>query len=436
MKSHLGYEEQYLLDFLRRALHSEPDGGAEPHMQEQGSKSVKARQKEPDWNRLVRLAKSHAVLPLLYDVCAADKTMPKEERETLTRISQQTVRQSYHLLFLTRDILGLLFEHGIRAVPLKGAVTASFYPVPELRKSGDIDLLFETEESARMALKLLMEHGFSRKEVQTANHHLVCASPEGIEAELHVMLSEPFDHERINQYLRSILPGFFRHTAEKEVLGIPLPVLEAPYHAFYLLVHMLQHFLRAGFGLKLLCDWTVLLRSGMTAEEECHLKTLCGEAGMTGFAVIVTAVCVRSLGLPDTRAAFLLKGAEVQETMLEEFLAEVFEAEEFGRSSSDRMVVLRGTRLADYLREFHHQMALRYPEQAKHRALWPALWAFTLGGFLYRNRKVRRVSVAAVLRKAGKRSRMMAQIGLFKDGSGNKTNKKSAIINKNRNTGI
>lgn len=415
MRGGLGAEERYLLELLRRALKLETEASARPRPAENVFQEFKASPKGLDWKRLVTLAKKHAVLPLLYDVCEGDKAMPREEWETLRRISVQTVRQSYHLLFLTRDILRLLLESGIPAVPLKGVVTASFYPVPELRKSGDIDLLFQSEADARLAGSLLLEQGFFWKEAQTANHHLVCASKEGIGVELHVMLAEPFDEKRVNECLRAMLPDFFRHTGEREVLGIPLPVLYAPYHAFYLLVHMLQHFLRAGFGLKLLCDWAVLLHCGMTEQEERRLLKLVREAGMEDFAAMVTAVCVRSLGLPGHCAEFLMKGREVNERMSEEFLLEVLEAGEFGRSDADRMVVLRGTRIFDYLREFHHQTLLSYPEQGKHRVLWPALWAVTLSGFLYRNHKVRRVSVFAVLRKAGKRSRLMSQLHLFKE---------------------
>lgn len=38
---------------------------------------------------------------------------------------------------------------------------------------------------------------------------------------------------------------------EIEIMGYPIPVVSDAYYAYHLLLHMLQHFLRAGFGLKL-----------------------------------------------------------------------------------------------------------------------------------------------------------------------------------------
>ena len=95
-------------------------------------------------------------------------------------------------------------------------------------------------------------------------------------------------------------------------------------------------------------------------------------------------------------------------------MAEIFEAEEFGHSSKDRMVVLRGTGLMDYAREFHHQMKLTYPKASRCIVLYPALWVMTLCGFLYRNRKVRGTSSRAIMKKAHKRSKLMEQIHLFR----------------------
>lgn len=67
--------------------------------------------------------------------------MEDAERKWVESIARTTVRQSYHLLFLTRDLVKLLEEAGIPALVLKGCGVAELYPVPELRKSGDIDVL-------------------------------------------------------------------------------------------------------------------------------------------------------------------------------------------------------------------------------------------------------------------------------------------------------
>ena len=106
--------------------------------------------------------------------------------------------------------------------------------------------------------------------------------------------------------------------------------------------------------------------------------------------------------------------AEKRMDLIEELMAEIFEAEEFGHSGQDRMVTLRGTKITDYVREFHHQMKLTYPRAGRIVVLYPLLWGMTLCGFLYRNRTLRKVSSRQILQKAKKRSQITEQMRLFR----------------------
>ena len=355
---------------------------------------------------LLKFADRHSLLPLLYGTIGED----------IKAKSRQTVQQSYHLLFLSRYVVRTLADSGIPSMVLKGCAAAEYYPVPELRKSGDVDLLLENEEAVEAACRCLEAQGFQRTEVQHANHHLVCVSPDQIDIELHMTLTEPFDEQRVNDRLAECQAEVFRHCCEEEILGITLPVPEKPYFAFYLLLHMLQHFLRAGFGLKLLCDWVVFWERGCRPEEEQTFLGLVRENGMEGFCGMVTAFCVSYLGLAEKKVSFLTAGGSrrIKHADLEEFLSEILEAEEFGRSSQERMVALRGSRMSDFLREFHHQTLLTYPGARRRRVFYPVYWVRMFFGFLYRNRHLRGVSSSAVLKKAAKRGRLVEKMHIFR----------------------
>jgi len=95
------------------------------------------------------------------------------------------------------------------------------------------------------------------------------------------------------------------------------------------------------------------------------------------------------------------------------FMREVLDAEEFGNSNQNRMVVMRGTGLFDYVREFHHQMKLNFPKAGRCFIFWPVLWSITLLRFIKNNRKIRQVSTASVLKEAARRSRLMEKLRLF-----------------------
>lgn len=399
MEQRLNREQLELCHLLSLALHD---------------KDLEQLDPEVDYARVIAIAQKHKVTPFLHPVLA-EKALPDEVWNTVDRKGVVAVRQSYRLLMLSRYVIRLLAEHGIDAILLKGCGTAAWYPVPELRKSGDVDLLLKDKETTRQALRLLNEKGFVTTEDQMAHHHIVCESPDHIAIELHMSLAEPFDSEKTNRFLAECQSEYFVHRRSVDCMGVTFELAADGYHAFYLLLHMLQHYVRAGFGIKLLCDWVVFWEKNMSDEDKAVFLRLVRGSGTLGFAKMMTQVCVRYLGLREDPVAFFLYEDEecLQADLTEELMAEIFEAEEFGHSSGDRMVVLRGTGFMDYVREFHHQTKLTYPNAGKHVVLYPILWVMMLCGFLHRNRTLRRVSSRQILQKAKMRSRIAEQMKLF-----------------------
>jgi len=369
-------------------------------------------QGELDWEKLAEMAQRHKVLPLLYESAAAGEgIIPETVRQKMKGEARKTVMQSYRLLFLCKYLTGKLDAAGIAVVILKGVGTASYYAEPELRKSGDVDLLLLEPEKLEEAGRVLEACGCVMKERQLALHHVVYAAGEGIAIELHTMLAEPFDNERMNRYLQERLAECREHVVRADVMGVELPILAPGFHAYELLLHMLQHFLRAGFGLKLLYDWVMFWSRGADGRERKLYLRLVEESGIKGFSDTVTDACCRYLGL--RREAVEWMGLSVEEAAVREFMGDVLEAEEFGNSASERMVILRDAGFAGYVREFHHQTKLNFPRAAKCFLCWPVLWILTLARFLRNNRKVRGVSVHLVMKSAGQRSRLIAEMGLW-----------------------
>ena len=379
--------ELALLELLRRALNGE-DGFPE---------AIQAQETE----QALSIARAHAVLPLLYPV------LPQEP---CAKAAEICAAQYYHLLFLTRYYVRTLEAQGIGTLVLKGPGAAAAYPVPEYRKSGDIDLLLLDAASVSKAREIILSTGAAEEPEQHANHHISFRTPDGIILELHITLAEDFDDRKVNRLLLSLQEDMGEHAAVLEALpGVFLPAPDAPRQAMSLLLHMLQHFLRAGFGLKLLCDWVVFWNAPRSpGEREEYLR--CAEAcGVAGFSALISGVCVRYLGLD---AAALPHNAD--EALCIGFLREIFDAEEFGRTSAQRMVMVRGG-LGGYLREFHHQMLLNFPKKGKKALLWPFLWAATLVRFLHNNRVLRKTSLSAILRETERRSRLTDSLHLFEN---------------------
>lgn len=372
---------------------------------------------EDEWERLLRKAERHAVLSLLYD-SLLEQALSQSQRESAERVARKYVLQNYRLCYYTYLAVEKLKEHGVLSVVLKGVSAAACYPTPELRKSGDIDLLIPHTEQLIPASDALLELGYTVLEIQQAHHHLAMRHHSGIEIELHCMLSEPFDNAEINGYLDRCLTQIPEHIEQREIMGYLFPVLKDGYQAYTLLLHMLQHFLRSGFGLKLLCDW-VLFWNRSVAEEEVQLYLkLVQESGISGFSRMVTSLCVLYLGLDGHCDLCRDMPALMEEADVVGFVEDILEAEEFGKSDKDRMVALRGTSPMDYIREFHHAMHLNFPKAGKVFLFWPALWGVTLFRFLRNNRRVRGVTTAKIIKKAGARSGRMKQLRLFSKSKG------------------
>lgn len=401
----IGKEEKLLLALLNEGLRVK-----EPVESKTLSEADGHALSQIDWDKLENTARRHSVLSLLCYPCLGTEEIPEKFRTSVQKEARGIVLQNYRLLLAGRDMVELLAESGIPTAVLKGAAAARSYPEPELRKAGDIDLLVAPERLEE-ACKVLERLGCRAAQWQPALHHVALWTADGIEAEVHTMLAEPFDNEQINLYLKRKLPECLERLSRRQVMGVELPMLDYGYHAYELLLHMLQHFLRSGFGLRFLCDWVVLWREDIPEAERKRYLELVRESRLKGFSDMVTAACRDYLGLEESRISWMELPARIS---AKEFIQEVLEAEEFGKSSGERMVMLRKPGLSGYVLEFHHQMHLNFPKAGRWFPLWPVLWTVTLVRFLRNNRKIRGVSGRIILRKASERSRVMEQMKLWK----------------------
>lgn len=382
-----------------------------------GAKEQEAPEGEPDWDLVLKMAKQHAVLSLLdplLDEPEEARKMPENVKLCIREEAKRTVRQNYHLLYLERQLLCELQKEGIEMILLKGASTACFYPVPELRKSGDVDLFLVDADKRERAGECMKKQGLKENPAHSVNHHEVFVTKEPIEVEMHTLLAEPFDDKTANRKMQQIQKRLSGQVWTKTLMGVefPFPVLPDGIHAYYLLLHMLQHFLRAGFGLKLLCDWVVFWRRDIDPAEVLQYRELVSQSGLTGFSDMVTAVCIRFLGLEEENGQSILWQEPAEKDRIE-FMEEILRSLEFGTVEAEQMVTLRGNRWSDLLREFHHQMHLNFPDTGKNPLLWPVLWSRTAWRFARNNRTIRKTTMRRVIKNARKRGKIAKKLHLF-----------------------
>lgn len=363
---------------------------------------------ESELEQVLALADRHEVLTLISDVLGQDM-IPKELIPDVQTKSARTVHAGIRLQMLNGRLTKILEKEGIKAITLKGCTVSQFYPIPEFRKSSDVDLFVDSEENARKAVQILSGNGFIVSEGWHANHHISMKNEKNEEVEIHTSWADPFKDKQLNRCLERMTKESFQHTQLLDIQGVKVYAYETTWQAFYLLIHMLQHFVGSGFGIRNLCDWVVLWNSVDDKKSREDFWEMVCDSGTIEFARAVTTVCVQHLGL-DHQKSPIPDGVFSQRNVADALLRDILDAGEFGYSEAGRMVGMDGNSLMSYVREFHHQMHTNFPKAGKAIPLWPALWTATLIRFLNNNRKLNRPPVSEIMKKAGERGQLVSYL--------------------------
>ena len=121
--------------------------------------------------QVLTLADRHEVLPLIKDVLGI-KLLPEKIGIDVEAKTARTVHSGIRLQMLNGRLTRILEEEDIKAITLKGCTVSQFYPIPEFRKSSDVDLFVDSEEIAMKAVQILSGNGFKVSEGWHANHHI------------------------------------------------------------------------------------------------------------------------------------------------------------------------------------------------------------------------------------------------------------------------
>ena len=358
-----------------------------------------------EWEQLLALADRHEVLSLLENILESDK-VSEEQQLTVQFKTARTVHTGIQLQVLNQKLTAMLDKEGIQVITLKGCAVARFYPVPEFRKTTDIDLFVANEEDARRAVQIMGKNGFKPSGKWHANHHFVLVSEKKEVVELHTAWADDFKEKYLNRYLGKLQKESNQHCQPVEWQGLKFYAYETAWQGFYLMIHMLQHFVGSGFGLRNLCDWVVLWENCDDVKARKDFWKMVCESGTIEFTKAITSICIKYLGL-DQKKSPVPEKCHIDQQLVDALLRDILDAGEFGYSESERMVGMDGDSLMAYIREFHHQMHINFPNAGKIIFFWPVLWLATLIRFLKNNRKLNRAPISEIMKKAGKRGQLV-----------------------------
>ena len=345
---------------------------------------------------LTNLAQAQSSLPFLLPYI--------KDSSLLYNIKHQTklmMLNYYQIEQFTRRIADLFDANNISYVLLKGISLAAFYPVPEYRKLGDVDIYINDKEMFNRASDLLLANGY-KKDDEISDHHQgylykVPKTGRTMILELHYRIVGLYQYAPANKIVDAVFAsGAFTPIIQK-VNDRSYPVLPPTEYTFYMIHHMLKHYLYSGFGIRLLCDFSFYLEYNYTDIDFVKIRTWCEESKILHLYEIILETCRIYLGLPETIDSKI----HYNKNDCEAFITQLLED---GDVSPNNVPTLVGSgsykkiNFLTYFKEGHLQMHVRFPKLGKCPLLWPILWFITLVCFLYNNRTIRNMSLAQTLR--------------------------------------
>lgn len=373
------------------------------------------------WEQIWEAAALHQIWSVVWAGARAyglEPFVPGTVRQRFEGAERTVAYQYYNMLSFTTYVTELLRDAGIRFYLLKGIALNMFYPDEAMRKLADADIYIPDQEECGKADRLLREKGFS-PEKGNENFHRGYVKPFFGRTRLLELHWRPCD----------ILPDA---EAEKAVAGIygtlpyrpdmipvactEIPVLPAPENALQLLLHMFQHFVREGFGLRMICDWKVYWEYTGKACDSGRFEKYLEQTGLTGFAWSVTRICMTHFSLGEDRVPWISKidGSRYEDSA-ECLYADILAGGEFGKGEKARVILLDGNLFSpvSYVRAVHRMMRARYPRAGRIIPAWPVLWGLTVLIFLRNNKRMNRGKTSDVIKSAGQRSLLMKKMDIF-----------------------
>ena len=261
-----------------------------------------------DWSSVLKLARSQAMMGLVGDVILTNpdilSSLPDPVVQRLQEIPMNNM--AMHTLLNNTLILVVttLREHGIEPVLLKGQGVARYYPVPELRQCGDIDLYVgqENYEVAYEALKPVVTEIDEKSALNVGVHfHAKVGS---VLLEIHRFTDVGMDLTKNLRYQKYAASGVTDNLVNIDFGGIVVKTPNDDFNVFYLFHHLWRHFIKEGVGFRQLTDLTCFLHTHHGKLDLDYLKRVLDEMDLMLPWQTFGCVIVDWLGLPAEEMPF------------------------------------------------------------------------------------------------------------------------------------
>lgn len=228
----------------------------------------------------------------------SDVKVPKEVILQFIGSTLQIEQQNKGMNAYIEKLVGILRQHGVYVLIVKGQGIALCYEKPLWRSCGDVDLLLSSD-NYNAAKNVLIPQASSVEEEDEKRKHLGLVIDDWL-VELHGTLYTR-QLTRVNSVLdeaqRSV---FYEGKVRSWMNGRTQVFLPAPDEdVVFVFSHIIQHFFGGGIGLRQVCDWCRLLWTYRTTINCGLLEKRIRKMGMMTEWKAFSALAVDWLGMPS-----------------------------------------------------------------------------------------------------------------------------------------
>lgn len=361
--------------------------------------------------------------------CDADEAVFEEARrhavealpaDVLSQLDlPDTLKRHWELAIYKQYSYVAKYNHAQEKLPitvpyviLKGSAAAQYYPNPEYRAMGDIDIMTRREDF-ETACEQLLAAGFQEESDMDIIRHrgfkkgIICV-------ENHIYFASLNDPKQA-QYLDDLI---IENINESHFL----PDLV---NGLVLLEHISQH-LEHGLGLRQIIDWMMFVDKCLPDEKWPEFAPMAAKIGLKNLAIVVARMCEIYLGLPERQWC-----SSADESLCGQLMDYVLASGNFGKKrngeeKTGENVFASVTTPKATVRLLQERGLVNWPAAQKYRFLRPFAWIYQ--AFRYLKRGFGRENAPEKLRSEYGAAKQ--KIALF-DALGVKTSAKGLIIYKN-----
>ena len=362
---------------------------------------------------LANLAQDHCTVPFVLPCLRSASVYPSMKHQV-----KEMMLNYYQIEHFTRTTVSLLRENHIDCFLLKGLSLADCYPVPEYRKLGDLDLYLAKPEMLSQTQTVLESNGYILQD-ELSDHHVTYyytfpKTGRRFMLELHYRVVGQYQYSRTNQIVDLVYSPTQLKKSTQTIHGYIYTVLPPTEYVFYMIHHMLKHYLYSGFGIRLLCDFTFYLKRHASEVDFDQIHTWCRESRISHLYEIILESCRIYLGLPDSIDSQI----HYNNDDCWNFITQILKDGDMGTNVSQTLVgsnSYQKVNLFTYFREGHVQMKVRFPKASRCPILWPVLWVIAFVCFIHNTYKVRNTTFLQTLRNFKKSNQKTKLVKIFEN---------------------